>query len=285
MFDQTPVTSTITPIKPLAKKNVVDIPSTSTISTPLLNLDQFKNLDDSFTAASIPSMVMEFGDKGAADPLSIDDSISDNPSTPLESTPIKPIKIVPPNPKPQSRLTRSKASAETSTPLVCTFYSCSILFFVFFLIPCLIQKNAKPSTSRTTSASSTVSASATKDKQNIPQPTNNNNNNNSNIIIVNSNDKNNNNNGNNLINNSNVQILGSRMLLGLLKKIAKAYHLLSQYKCQEAIKSFEKLPYSQYQSGWVLTMIGKAHMELVEYTKVCFLLLYSNLDQSLIFFL
>jgi predicted Fe-Mo cluster-binding NifX family protein len=40
-------------------------------------------------------------------------------------------------------------------------------------------------------------------------------------------------------------------LIGLLRQLGIAYQLMSDYKCQEAIKQFKKLPKKQQQTGWV----------------------------------
>lgn len=37
------------------------------------------------------------------------------------------------------------------------------------------------------------------------------------------------------------------------------------YNCLEAIEEFKKLPQQHYNTGWVLTNVGKAYMETVRY--------------------
>jgi anaphase-promoting complex subunit 3 len=37
------------------------------------------------------------------------------------------------------------------------------------------------------------------------------------------------------------------------------------YRCREAIEAFSSLPPEQYSTGWVLSCVGRAHAELVEY--------------------
>ncbi|CAI2171944.1 17875_t:CDS:10 [Funneliformis geosporum] len=61
-------------------------------------------------------------------------------------------------------------------------------------------------------------------------------------------------------------------VLELLQKIAEGYAYLNQYECLKAIKAFEELPESQCNTGWVQSHIGKAHFEMVNYSKAerCF---------------
>jgi hypothetical protein len=60
-------------------------------------------------------------------------------------------------------------------------------------------------------------------------------------------------------------------LLALLKQFASAYSLLCSYRCQEAIGAFHKLPSSQFNTGWVLCHLGRAHYEIVDYQGVSLL--------------
>lgn len=59
---------------------------------------------------------------------------------------------------------------------------------------------------------------------------------------------------------------GANLLLTLLGSIARAYQHLCQFRCQEAIQAFQALPEEQYETGWVLTQVGKAHLELADYS-------------------
>ena len=52
-----------------------------------------------------------------------------------------------------------------------------------------------------------------------------------------------------------------------LSLIAKGDRLLAQYKCTEAIKSFQLLPKNQFQTGYVLSKVGRACFELGLYEK------------------
>ena len=42
--------------------------------------------------------------------------------------------------------------------------------------------------------------------------------------------------------------------------------MLCMYNCLESIEQFKKLPQNQFNTGWVLTTIGRAYMETVRYT-------------------
>ncbi len=42
---------------------------------------------------------------------------------------------------------------------------------------------------------------------------------------------------------------------------------MSLYMCKEAIEFFNKLPKNQYNTGWVLTNIGRCYMEIVKYSE------------------
>lgn len=54
-------------------------------------------------------------------------------------------------------------------------------------------------------------------------------------------------------------------LMTLLKKFGDGYHKLCLYECMESIEEFKKLPQNQLYTGWVLTSIGRAYMEIVKY--------------------
>ncbi|KAG9456605.1 hypothetical protein H6P81_001113 [Aristolochia fimbriata] len=54
-------------------------------------------------------------------------------------------------------------------------------------------------------------------------------------------------------------------LLGLLKTIGEGYRLSCLYRCQDALEAFLKLSHQQYNTGWVLSQVGKAYFELVDY--------------------
>ncbi|KAK1420361.1 hypothetical protein QVD17_21891 [Tagetes erecta] len=58
---------------------------------------------------------------------------------------------------------------------------------------------------------------------------------------------------------------GALELLSLLKIIGEGYRLSCLYRCQEALDVFMQLPLKHYNTGWVLSQVGKAHFELVDY--------------------
>ncbi|KAF2073370.1 hypothetical protein CYY_005315 [Polysphondylium violaceum] len=72
-------------------------------------------------------------------------------------------------------------------------------------------------------------------------------------------------------NNINNQIIDESIqeahvqLLSLMYILADSYRLLSRYQSRESIESFKRLPEQQYKTGWVLSKIGKAYFEMVEY--------------------
>lgn len=54
---------------------------------------------------------------------------------------------------------------------------------------------------------------------------------------------------------------------------------MCQYRCKEAISCLKDLPDYHYETGWVLSLIGRAHLELAEYPAVniiSFILLLKN---------
>lgn len=56
--------------------------------------------------------------------------------------------------------------------------------------------------------------------------------------------------------------------LSLLQQLGTAYSLSQSYSLKEALKKYDALPDHHYRTGWVLAEVGKAHLELSEYTKV-----------------
>ncbi|KAJ7380485.1 anaphase-promoting complex subunit cdc27 [Desmophyllum pertusum] len=54
-------------------------------------------------------------------------------------------------------------------------------------------------------------------------------------------------------------------LMSLLKHIGQAYVHLSSYECKQALTAFSSLAPHHYNTGWVLTQVGRAHFELAEY--------------------
>uniref|UniRef100_A0A1B6CA75 Cell division cycle protein 27 homolog n=1 Tax=Clastoptera arizonana TaxID=38151 RepID=A0A1B6CA75_9HEMI len=54
-------------------------------------------------------------------------------------------------------------------------------------------------------------------------------------------------------------------LMSLLRDLGTAYLYLCQFNCKKAIECFNSLSDQQYNTGWVLCMVGKAYFELAEY--------------------
>jgi len=62
-------------------------------------------------------------------------------------------------------------------------------------------------------------------------------------------------------------IEGAEAALALLRTLGEGYRLLCVYRCQEATEVFQRLPADQYATGWVLTMMGRAYAEMVDYAE------------------
>ncbi|XP_039142291.1 cell division cycle protein 27 homolog B isoform X2 [Dioscorea cayenensis subsp. rotundata] len=60
-------------------------------------------------------------------------------------------------------------------------------------------------------------------------------------------------------------INGIRELLGLLRTLGEGYRFSCMHRSQEALEVYQKLSQNQYNTGWVLSQIGKAHFEMVDY--------------------
>ncbi|PWA84802.1 CDC27 family protein [Artemisia annua] len=58
---------------------------------------------------------------------------------------------------------------------------------------------------------------------------------------------------------------GASEVLSLLKVLGEGYRLSCLYRCQDALDVFLQLPHKHYNTGWVLSQVGKAHFELVDY--------------------
>ncbi|XP_020239897.1 cell division cycle protein 27 homolog B [Cajanus cajan] len=60
-------------------------------------------------------------------------------------------------------------------------------------------------------------------------------------------------------------ITGASEILTLLKILGEGYRLACLYRCQDALDTYLKLPQKHYNTGWVLSQVGKAYFELVDH--------------------
>ncbi|KAJ4888898.1 Cell division cycle protein 27-like protein B [Raphanus sativus] len=59
--------------------------------------------------------------------------------------------------------------------------------------------------------------------------------------------------------------IGVSEILSLLRTLGEGCRLSYMYKCQEALDTYMKLPHKHYNTGWVLSQVGKAYFELIDY--------------------
>ncbi|KAE8038945.1 hypothetical protein FH972_011406 [Carpinus fangiana] len=62
-------------------------------------------------------------------------------------------------------------------------------------------------------------------------------------------------------------ISGASEIMDLLRTLGEGYRLSCMYRCQEALDVYLKLPQKHYNTGWVLSQVGKAYFELVDYSE------------------
>jgi len=60
---------------------------------------------------------------------------------------------------------------------------------------------------------------------------------------------------------------GKGQVLRLLQTLGNAYRHLCQFRCEQAVAAFGKLPTEQYATGWVMCQVARAHFEMVNYTE------------------
>lgn len=58
---------------------------------------------------------------------------------------------------------------------------------------------------------------------------------------------------------------GVSELLSLLRTLGEGYRLSCMYRCQDALDVYRKLSHKQYNTGWVLSQVGRAYFEMVNY--------------------
>jgi hypothetical protein len=79
-----------------------------------------------------------------------------------------------------------------------------------------------------------------------------------------------------------ASLLGQNSLAGqvcvvqLLRALGNGHALLAQYKSREAIAAFAALPCQHYQTSWVLSHVGRAYFEMVDYAKACQFFVWSR---------
>ncbi|XP_027188526.1 cell division cycle protein 27 homolog B-like isoform X2 [Cicer arietinum] len=57
-------------------------------------------------------------------------------------------------------------------------------------------------------------------------------------------------------------ISGASEILTLLRVLGEGFRLACLYRCQDALEAFQKLPYKHYNTGWVLSQVGKVYCEV-----------------------
>ncbi|XP_047265496.1 cell division cycle protein 27 homolog B isoform X4 [Capsicum annuum] len=68
------------------------------------------------------------------------------------------------------------------------------------------------------------------------------------------------------VNLSSTSILsGASEILTLFRILGEGYRLSCLYRCQDALDAYNKLPHKHYHTGWVLSQIGRAYFEMVDY--------------------
>ncbi|XP_022754989.1 cell division cycle protein 27 homolog B-like isoform X2 [Durio zibethinus] len=60
-------------------------------------------------------------------------------------------------------------------------------------------------------------------------------------------------------------VSGASEVLCLLRTLGEGYRLSCLYRCQDALDAYLRLPHRHYNTSWVLSQVGKAHFELVDY--------------------
>ncbi|KAK3433166.1 hypothetical protein EUGRSUZ_D00685 [Eucalyptus grandis] len=60
-------------------------------------------------------------------------------------------------------------------------------------------------------------------------------------------------------------LTGTKEVLGLLRLFGEAYRLSCLYRWQDALDVYSRLTHKHYNTGWVLSQVGKAYFELVDY--------------------
>lgn len=61
---------------------------------------------------------------------------------------------------------------------------------------------------------------------------------------------------------------GLTSFLKLLENMADIYRSLSLYKCKEVVQLVSELPECQFNTGWVIIVLAKSHIELHNFREV-----------------
>ncbi|KAJ8687753.1 hypothetical protein QAD02_023547 [Eretmocerus hayati] len=64
-----------------------------------------------------------------------------------------------------------------------------------------------------------------------------------------------------------IQKNSAEGLMTLLRHLGTAYQNLCQFNCSETVEKLTALPGHHYNTGWVLSMLAKAHFEMIDYKK------------------
>ncbi|XP_014206704.1 cell division cycle protein 27 homolog isoform X2 [Copidosoma floridanum] len=64
-----------------------------------------------------------------------------------------------------------------------------------------------------------------------------------------------------------IQKHSAEGLMSLLRQLGTAYQNLCQFNCTEVVEILTALPGQHYNTGWVLSMLAKAHFEMIDYKK------------------
>ncbi|XP_008555880.1 cell division cycle protein 27 homolog [Microplitis demolitor] len=87
----------------------------------------------------------------------------------------------------------------------------------------------------------------------------------------NSNNNSNNSNNSNCASQQHCAVLVQKQcaegLMSLLRELGMAYQHLSQFNCSQAVEILSVLPKHHYNTGWVLSMLARAHFEMNDYKK------------------
>jgi anaphase-promoting complex subunit 3 len=59
-----------------------------------------------------------------------------------------------------------------------------------------------------------------------------------------------------------------REVLGLLHTMGNGYRHLCQFRCEQAIATFNQLPRQHYSTAWIMSQVARAHFEMVNYSEV-----------------